>query len=63
MNSTFMKALQSKIVWFNVVTTLLEIGAVIDGVLPQKYLIYSTTVKSCLTVILRVWFSSTPPTA
>ncbi len=62
MNS-FLRALSSKIVWVNVMTTILEVGAVIDGVLPQKYLIYTTTAKSILTVILRVWFNkpSDPP--
>jgi len=54
-------AINSKIVWINVITTLLEIGAVLDGILPQQYLIYTTTAKSILTVILRVWFSSNAP--
>jgi hypothetical protein len=60
MNS-FLRAVNSKIVWINVLTTLLEVGAVLDGVLPQRYLIYTTTAKSILTVILRVWFYNNAP--
>lgn len=59
--NTFLKAANSKIVWFNTVTTLFEVSFVVDGLLPQKYLIYSTTAKSILTIILRVWFNSAPP--
>ena len=59
--NTLLRAINSKIVWINVITTILEIGAILDGVLPKEYLIYTTTAKSVLTVILRVWFNNNAP--
>jgi len=54
-------ALDSKIAVFNTLVTLIEVAAVLEGVLPPKYLIYTTTAKSLITVILRVWFPSNAP--
>jgi hypothetical protein len=51
-------AVNSKIVWVNFITTLIEISAVVEGVIPAKYLVYTTTAKSVLTIIMRVWFSN-----
>jgi len=55
-------AVNSKIVFVNTITTLLEIATVAEGFLPAKYLVYTTTAKSILTIVLRVWFSSNDPT-
>jgi hypothetical protein len=58
---TYMKTiLSSKVVWLNFISTLLEISVVLEGLMPAKYLIYTTAAKSILNIILRVWFTSQP---
>jgi hypothetical protein len=54
-------AVNSKIVWVNFITTLIEISAVVEGVIPAKYLVYTTSAKSVLTIIMRVWFNQNDP--
>jgi len=57
------KIFSSKVVWFNIISTLLEVAVVIEGLMPAKYLVYTTAVKSILNIFLRIYFTNKPLTA
>ena len=47
-------------VWFNLVYSLAEIGAVLQGILADpKWIAVAVAVQGIANVILRVWFTNT----
>lgn len=51
-------ALSSKIVWFNIVMTIIDISAYLGIIFPETLVPFSTAVQGIGTIILRVWFST-----
>lgn len=51
-------ALSSKIVWFNIVLTIIQIASYFEVILPEELLPYSTSVQGIGTIILRIWFTA-----
>jgi len=51
--------LKSKTFWFNIVMTLVEIGAYTETIVPASWVVYAVTLQGVGNIILRVWFNKT----
>ena len=52
----------SKLVWFNIVMTLIDLGAYFQTIVPPNWLPYAVSAQGVGTIILRIWFTSKPLT-
>jgi len=51
--------LKSKIVWYNLVMTIVELTAFLKEMLPAEYLPYAIAIHGFGNIILRIWFTKT----
>jgi len=55
----FYRAVTSKIVWWNVLSSIAQIVPVIEGILPAKWLVVTGAIQTIVTIILRTFFNKT----
>lgn len=51
---------ESKVIWFNVILTLLDIAALFEVVVPAQAVIFFTLTQGIGNIILRRWFTTQP---